>query len=719
MLYNILDDTCDKISQPNNMTIQLMEHQKTVVFAMRKLEQTGKLNANNISDYGGKMNFDIDTTLGILSDKVGSGKSLMIVALINNEKIVKEREIYWSGSRFVAIVSTTENKAVPINLLIIPHKLLTQWVNFFNYAPDLNVKLYSSSEDEQNINSINDLNNVDVVILSCTKSVSFFSKFSNIKWSRVIIDEADTINLSSNTIFNGSFIWLVTATPRVLRYSKKNYLIKIFKNIVPWTFDYLLVKNNLEFIEKSIVLPTPKRIKIKCLTPNEIQIIQHFIPKNVLSMINAGNTKEAIKMLNCNVDTSENIMKVITNNLLEAINNKKLELECEVKKVYHNQKSKDEQELKIKKYKICIERLQTRYDSIKDKIYNLNDQYCPICMDEFTNPTLVNCCQNVFCFECLTLATEKNHTCPYCKKKIVKENIHVISTKDKNNKKVMKETRDKLVELTELLENNPTGKFLVFANYQQTFDKIKVELNNKNISYKILKGTGTQVQKSIDDFKDGNIQVIMLNAKFFGAGMNLQMATHIVIYHRFDSDLEEQVIGRAQRLGRTDTLNVIYLLHDNESDSFNSNNKFDDIDYDDWIEHIINEDEIKHEPVNESANKTTLLVEQDDKNDQLHAETENKITKVVEQDDNNNQLHSEAENKITKVVEQEDKNDQLHAETENKTTLLVKQENNKENYKLNDHTYLKIKNIQRKKISIPGKDLKINRKATKKNIIVV
>jgi hypothetical protein len=53
--------------------------------------------------------------------------------------------------------------------------------------------------------------------------------------------------------------------------------------------------------------------------------------------------------------------------------------------------------------------------------------------------------------------------------------------------------------------------------------------------------------------------------------MNLQMATDVVLYHRFTKEMEEQVIYRAQRLGRTTPLNVYYLLHDNENKEFMDN----------------------------------------------------------------------------------------------------------------------------------------------------
>ena len=46
--------------------------------------------------------------------------------------------------------------------------------------------------------------------------------------------------------------------------------------------------------------------------------------------------------------------------------------------------------------------------------------------------------------------------------------------------------------------------------------------------------------------------------------MNLEMTTDIIIYHKLTKDLERQVIGRGQRLGRTCVLNVHHLCYDNE-----------------------------------------------------------------------------------------------------------------------------------------------------------
>jgi len=46
--------------------------------------------------------------------------------------------------------------------------------------------------------------------------------------------------------------------------------------------------------------------------------------------------------------------------------------------------------------------------------------------------------------------------------------------------------------------------------------------------------------------------------------LNLQMTSDIIIYHSMSSDLEKQVIGRGQRLGRSCPLKIHYLCYEHE-----------------------------------------------------------------------------------------------------------------------------------------------------------
>jgi SNF2 family DNA or RNA helicase len=56
-----------------------------------------------------------------------------------------------------------------------------------------------------------------------------------------------------------------------------------------------------------------------------------------------------------------------------------------------------------------------------------------------------------------------------------------------------------------------------------------------------------------------------MNARHVGAGINLEAATHVVLYHRMNTELEKQVIGRAVRFERESELKIIHLTHDGET----------------------------------------------------------------------------------------------------------------------------------------------------------
>ena len=105
---------------------------------------------------------------------------------------------------------------------------------------------------------------------------------------------------------------------------------------------------------------------------------------------------------------------------------------------------------------------------------------------------------------------------------------------------------------------------MLFSNYDRTFENIIKELSDNDIKYSKLTGSNVVINSIIKRFESGEIKVLMLNALNYGSGLNLQMATDIIIYHELKIELETQVIGRAQRLGRTEPLNVYYLMHENE-----------------------------------------------------------------------------------------------------------------------------------------------------------
>ena len=124
--------------------------------------------------------------------------------------------------------------------------------------------------------------------------------------------------------------------------------------------------------------------------------------------------------------------------------------------------------------------------------------------------------------------------------------------------------KGKLENLISLVKAKPDKRIMIFSEYDSSLIQIKAQLEMLDINYSSIKGAGSTIQNIITKFRQGDFQVLLLNAKHFGAGLNLQFTDEIIIYHRMSKDLETQVIGRAQRLGRKSPLNINYLCYDNE-----------------------------------------------------------------------------------------------------------------------------------------------------------
>ena len=583
-MYGDLDATHGMIIQPEKLKTELMQHQKTAVYAMLELEKTLQIKFRMRYYDNDEKNLRLDTKIGILGDKVGSGKTLVIISLLMNSSATIKSATRYEGNVYVSVSCVDEDNNyidVSTNLLILPDILVNQWLNdFARFAPHLKINIFEPVKDIKKITDIKDIAGSDVLIVPCKHIGEFNKVFSNINWKRAIIDEADTCNIKIENCFNinANFYWLVTGTPMKIVYSRIKYIKSIFGTNQTWLPEFITIRNNDKFINESIKLPKPNRHIVNCITPPEIKHIKEYIPKSIINMINAGNTKTAIKLLGCNIDTHANIFKALTGKYNMVIQRKheeikKLEHQLKgPKKIsYENMNKIQEQIASANK---IIGRARTRIDAINKKINDIKHDICPCCMGNFKKTTILSCCNSIYCFECITFMLQKNNKCPSCKKNVSKNMINIVGVN--KHKESTENKKHKIDEMLHIVSSNKNGKFLIFANYTQTLNKIMEKLGKDNYKYRLLGGTPGAVTATLDTFKtDNSMNILLLNASNFGAGLNIQNATDIIIYHRFDKELEEQVIGRAQRYGREGILNIYYLIHDNETHDFMTSSKFD------------------------------------------------------------------------------------------------------------------------------------------------
>lgn len=587
-----LNDTDTRCGPLARMKWELMGHQMTAIYAMDNLEMKREINVSGITHYGGEKSFKVGTDVGILADRVGSGKTLMVLGLICNRMRPKPISNLFITTKRLRVVETTAYPILDSNVILVPNKLVDQWIEHIIEATDLS---YEAIRRKADINAFDLTKTKEITLISDSMWKSFLEKCGHTRFSRLFIDEADTIKYPNVELPPSGFLWLVTATPDNLRFINRYRKLGIFTNQLPWIQNVITIKSDLEWIEQSIKLPMPIRVLIRCLTPPELGIIKEFVPKSVVTMINAGNTDDAIKALNCNVASEDSLLKVVTNQIQIAIDDLEVDLKAKKKKKYRGKLKQKEHTKELKRLEGRIKGMTVRKETIIEKVNKMSDEICSLCFGEFDRPTLVKCCNNIFCFECLLSVTEQLKKCPTCQHSLYKDSMVLID----DNKKVIVdgdyERKAKVDVLLDLIKRKPDGKFLVFSHYDGTFKKVSDRLEAEEIPNKTLKGSSSDVLKTITKFKRGEIKVLMLNSQFFGAGMNLQMATDVVLFHRFDPSMEEQVIGRAQRYGRKGQLMVHYLMHDNEGE-LDASDKFDDkgyLDYLEWLEEDDDEVEVK------------------------------------------------------------------------------------------------------------------------------
>lgn len=581
------DDT--NAIQPDKIKLKLKDHQ------LKLLKKCIELESDDII-YSQNNNIKIKTKIGIIGSTVGSGKSISILALITHPISIRHYPIYKTFNDYFNIEdnSLTSYNYIDknINVIVIPHNIFMQWKVYIELQTILTVEYYRVAADKIKLKFNKEL------ILVSSSQYNNFAEFVNegrFRFSRIFYDEADSINIPNCRKINAMFYWFVTSsienliTPKGLKawnntlrkYTvvhpgiKCNGLIKdTFKSLIDVTYKKdIFLKNDDILVKESFALPDLNLIKYLCKNTAILNVLNNLVSENIQQMICAGDIEGAIKSMNVEKTNETNLIKIVCNTMYDEIENKEIDLEAIRKKTYVNKEAQENHIIKIKKE---ILEIKSKINSIRTRIKETNMD--PITFCEIDNPTIVKCCNQVFDFESITiyLTTTNNPHCPMCRTPIKKESLIIIDSDDGESKTDSEdneeieykfEDNDKLDNFEYILNNiNKNAKIIIFSEHDGTFNNITSILDKMKITFKQLKGNTYCINKILEWFKepDNIIKVLFLNARFAGAGLNLQCTTDLIIYHKMTKELETQVIGRAQRPGRTDHLNVHQLLYNDE-----------------------------------------------------------------------------------------------------------------------------------------------------------
>jgi hypothetical protein len=428
---------------------------------------------------------------------------------------------------------------------------------------------------------------------------------NEITFQRLIFDEVDHLSITSCRPLRTRFLWLISASYGNIMYPRgfsrwdptlrqyvwsangishsgfiKTMMMDVFCNIPMELSKLIIVKNTDEYVERSMVIPPVMKKVVLCKTPTSIRILHGIAERSIIDCLNANNVQGAISYITPSHKTTEdNIVNILIQKYTKELTNLELRYTHTQEYIFETETEKQNA---LDRIRAKTKEVQDKIDLIRKRI--VESETCIICYDTIQNKTITQCCQNSFCFECITSwITKRKHSCPLCKGNIGVDDMYIVdnvvsdvsnasdtSNADngmtKGSVTTMSEKWDKNTNLKILLQNRePGSKFLIFSNHDHSFLNIYSILQDLDIRFEHLKGNGNVIRCTVQKYKEGNVDVLLVNSSHYGSGLNLENTSDIIMFHKFDSEIEKQVIGRADRPGRTSSLRVWYLLHENET----------------------------------------------------------------------------------------------------------------------------------------------------------
>lgn len=498
--------------------IPLFQHQKALVHKMIEMEST----PHN------------DTFIGVLKDPPGSGKSFPLLALMLHEK-------------------RTFGKTQ--NLLIIPENIHQQWLEYIkNYSDELNARSLMYYGDITSLYyDARALFEFDILISTSAFYAMIVDTVRDIGtyFNRVILDEIDSISFFTLAKVPSQSVWLVSASAELTKSGVYKEAAK--KNAIMC---------DPHFIKRSINLPPPIMDVRQCY--NEfVEILQQNVVSPVaLKMVYACDfTKFRFDYLrNEHIENARDLVSAIFRDNCLAYHSTLDSIKTLEEGAKYQQYLQSSYQKKIQKR-----------EQLKKEINNLlnihSRKRCPMCVRNFAeidHRVVTKCCNLLLCKDCSDKWFEKTERCPSCYVKVLPEDIQ----RDHNAVSPVSPKSplpDKIPEFERILlqaRQQNDSRILIFSDHPGSFLKVQSILKKHDLVYTEIEGNQFTMNKAIAEYRNGKKPILLVDSQSYGAGMNMECTSAVIILHR--TERQEQIIGRAQRPGRTDQLRIFHLLYEKE-----------------------------------------------------------------------------------------------------------------------------------------------------------
>jgi SNF2 family DNA or RNA helicase len=446
-------------------------------------------------------NGEIDIPYAFLCDNVGYGKTISALTYINN--------------------STGKS------LIVVPRRLMKQWEDEIKkYLPNLKYKtIYTLTDYKKFIES-------DIVLVSDTfifgaSYAETDKKLHSIEWDRIVVDEIHELkNGKIASLPTRKFLVGLTATPTHFMW---NECMQCILN------KYIIQKH---FRKTDSIIDIPPYVKN--IVKLEFSEIENALYK-------AANNDDKFKICTSSSLAVNGDIKEV---MLKSFNTQIANIEALIEK--NNEKMEDATADKLKyrmnrdtELKIRIRTIQDHIETFKNLKPTTSCSICDAGYSQYISPF-----GHQYCSACIFMFPDEFTDIAG---NIVKKNSLAFNAA----------WGTKFTYIHEYVQTHTDDKILIFTKYESILNEIKNMLNHYAIKSRICKGNVYQIRSIIDEFKNGDVNVLLLSSERSNSGFDLIDVSKIILVDFMTDDIEKQAIGRAHRMGQTKTVEVIKLIMNN------------------------------------------------------------------------------------------------------------------------------------------------------------
>ena len=346
-----LDDSFESIENVPGLKTQLYTHQKKVVHAMIDAEMKREMVISNRHT---------EFNIGFLSEPVGSGKTVDILATILANKIPRilpSTILLPLGGGVSNILRATYDRFIPCTLIFVGASVLNQWIEAINKFTDLKVFVVKGVRDLDKLFPMiasESIHSYDIVLikngtvsrpvvvpssLQCIpldrnatggqKIYNLMVELNTIQWARIVIDDYDMIGIPMRgKLIPAMFTWCVSSTnkkftgERIGNHQFTNTAEMIISGSHRWNtvvkhriMVNFTIGNKPEFIRTAANIYNPTYYVCVFKNPNGVYIrglgVLGKEGRAIMEMLNGGAHAEAASRLGINSSSAADIFRKV------------------------------------------------------------------------------------------------------------------------------------------------------------------------------------------------------------------------------------------------------------------------------------------------------------------------------------------------------------------------------------------------------------------------